>query len=150
MTESTPEFDKRPGIFLAHEMPDNIKIAPLSDAAFRALITAWCYCSRTRTDGIIPEAIWRTMGSAKARKELTSPPVLAPDRSPLFIPIPGGVRAHDYLKHNRSSDEIEKVSSTKSDSGTLGNHTRWHVGRRQYKASCEHCIEEGRVPNAAS
>lgn len=149
MASDVDEFDNRPGIFVAHEMPDNIKVAALSDGAFRILVKAWCYCSRIRTNGKIPAAVWESMGPAKARAELLAPPAMAPDHSPLFKKIDGGVVAHDYLKHNRSADEINAVSSARSDSGTLGGHIRWHVGRRKYKADCEHCQAEGRVPDAA-
>lgn len=149
MTEDIDEFDNRPGIFLAHEMPDNIKIAALSDAAFRTLIKAWCYCSRVRTDGLIPQSVWEGLGTAKVRQELMSPPALAPTRQPLVKAVPGGVMAHDYLKHNRSSEEIDAVASKRADSGSLGNHTRWHVGRRKYKADCEFCLAEGRIANAS-
>lgn len=139
--DSLPQYDNRPGIFVAHEMPDNIKIAPLSDAAFRTLIAAWCYCSRVRTDGLIPMAKWREMGSTSARKELLAPPVMAPEKPALVQEIPGGVRCHDYLSHNRSSAEVQAVSESKSESGTLGAHKRWHVGRRIVAADCEHCQE---------
>lgn len=149
MTSEPDGFDNRPGIFVAHEMPDNIKIAGLSDAAFRTLIKAWCYCSRVRTNGKIPTPVWETLGNAKVRKELLAAPLMDPQKSPLFTQIPGGVMAHDYLKHNRSASEIEAVSSARADSGSLGSHVRWHVGRRKYKADCEHCIAEGRVKDVA-
>ncbi len=143
--EQAPSFDRRPGIFLANEMPDNIKVAPLSDAAFRLLIRAWCYCSRLSTDGKIPEQVWREMGSAKARRELMAPPMLAPDRPPLVKAIPGGVECHDYLLHNRSADEVKLVAESKSEGGALGAHKRWHVGRRRFEKRCRYCREEGYV-----
>lgn len=144
-TDSTPTFDNRPGIFLAHEMPDNIKVAALSDAAFRLLIRAWCYCSRVRSDGMIPEQIWREMGSPKARQELMEPPLLAPHRAPLVGKVRGGVKCHDYLQHNRSAEEIKTVANARSTSGSAGAHARWHVGRRRYEADCEYCREAGYV-----
>lgn len=139
---NAPEFDNRPGIFVAHEMPDNIKIAALSDAAFRTLMKAWCYCSRVRSDGAIPKAVWDTLGSPKARKELMEPPVMAPDREPLILPAPGGVQVHDYLKHNRSAEEAKVASATKGQAGSLGAHARWHRLKRRFDASCEHCQAE--------
>lgn len=140
-----PSFDNRPGIFVANEMPDNIKIAGLSDAAFRLLIRAWCYSSRVHSDGVIPDAIWREMGTAKAREELMQPPVLATNREPLIKAIKGGVVCHDYLAHNRSADEVKTVVKSKSAGGTLGAHMRWHVARRRFDRSCKHCREEGYV-----
>lgn len=132
-------FDKRPGFFLAHEYPDNMKIAPLSDAAFRLHVTAMSYCSRLRTDGLIPDAVWRAMGSPKARRELMSPPRVSPERAPLVHAVAGGVMLHDYVEHNRTSDEIDAASNTKGQAGALGAHNRWHVGRRRVDPECEHC-----------
>lgn len=144
MVEKTPRiFDDRPGIFLAHEMPENIKIASLSDAAFRILITAWCYCSRVRSDGMIPDRVWRTMGTAKARQELMTPPAVAPDRAPLVEQVAGGVCCHDYLKHNRSAREIEEFSSRRSQASLAANHRRWHVRRNRWDENCELCCAEG-------
>ncbi|MBK7822838.1 MAG: hypothetical protein IPJ61_17695 [Tessaracoccus sp.] len=149
MAENVPNFDNRPGIFLAHEMPENLKIAPLSDAAFRTLVKAWCYCSRVRSDGRIPSSAWATLGPAKARKELLAPPIMDPSKAPLFTAVDGGVMAHDYLQHNRSADEVKAVVAARADAGSYGSHVRWHVARRQPKADCEHCQEEGLTPHAA-
>lgn len=142
MADQLPEYDNRPGFFVTHEMPDNIKIAGLSDAAFRTLVRAWSYCSRLRTDGAIPKAVWNQLGTPKARKELLAPPAMAPDKEPLFIQTPGGVVAHDYLRHNRSAQEMRVASSAKGQAGALGAHTRWHVLRRRFDASCEFCQAE--------
>lgn len=141
MADSLPEYDNRPGVFIAHEMPDNLKIAPLSDAAFRTLIKALCYCSRVKTDGRIPQDVWDAMGPPKARKELMAPPVMAPDKAPPIEKAPGGVLVHDYLLHNRSAEEARLATKAKSQSGSLGAHTRWHVLRRKVDDSCPYCQE---------
>lgn len=143
-----PSKDDRPGILIAHEMPDHPKIAPLSDAAFRLLIKAWAYCSRLETDGRIPNVIWQSMGPAKARKELLAPPVAMPDKTPLVIQREGHVECHDYLAHQRSSGEIEAIKSSRSESGALGAHKRWHVARRVHVESCPYCNPSSSVANA--
>lgn len=137
-----PRKDNRPGILLAHEMPDHPKIAPLSDAGFRLLIKAWTYCSRLRTDGRIPDAVWREMGSARARAELMAPPVIVPDASPLIVQGRGYVECHDYLAHQRSADEVGAIQGSRSESGEKGAHMRWHKGRRLVVKGCALCQAE--------
>lgn len=135
--------DSRPGILLAHEMPDHEKIAPLSDAAFRAIIRAWCYCSRLETDGRVPDVVWRGLASAKVRRELMGPPVLRPGASPLVVQRDGFVECHDYVAHQRSAAEIGSLRETRGIGGAAGAHVRWHVLRRQADPDCELCKKEG-------
>lgn len=134
-----PIKDARPGILLAHEMPDHPKIAPLSDAAFRLLIRAWAYCSRLQTDGRIPDVVWRSMAPSKVRAELLAPPIVQPDKSPLAIQRDGYVECHDYLAHQRASAEIEALRTSRAESGEYGAHKRWHVKRRMHVEGCPYC-----------
>lgn len=134
-----PDKDDRPGYLVAHEMPDHPKIAPLSDAAFRLLHRAWAYCSRLESDGRIPDAVWLSMGTPKSRRELTSPPVVMPDRSPLVVQCEGYVQCHDYLSHQRARSEIEAVRGSRAASGEKGAHMRWHVARRVVAKDCAYC-----------
>ena len=140
---TTPKKDDRPGILVAHEMVDHPKVAPLSDAAFRLLIRAWSYCSRLETDGRIPDVIWRGMAPAKVRAELMAPPIIMPTSTPLVIQEAGFVECHDYLAHQRASDEIEAIRGSRSESGERGAHMRWHVGRRVVVKDCKFCKEGG-------
>ena len=91
-------------------MPENWKIEPLSDRAFRAHVTAMCYAARTMSDGFVPE------GTAKAFAKRA--PVLAElerDRwhpitgevSRLWERIPGGFLVHDFLDYNPSRADVE-------------------------------------------
>lgn len=136
-----PKRDPRPGILVANGMPRHPKIAPLSDGAFRTLVTAWCYCSEQESDGRIPDVVWRTMGSARARKELMTSPVMLPGASPMVTQGPGYVECHDYLIHQRSAREIASLRSSRGESGNKGAHMRWHVGRRVVDPSCPFCQE---------
>ena len=141
MARNLPRKDDRPGIIVAHEMPDHPKIAPLSDAAFRLLIRAWSYCSRLETNGRIPDVVWKSMGTAKARAELVAPPAIMPDASPLILVGNGYVECHDYLAHQRASEEIAAVRGSRSESGEKGAHMRWHVARRVVVKDCRFCHE---------
>jgi hypothetical protein len=126
--------DDRTYIRVHDGMDEHPKVEPLSDAAFRLLMTGWFYCSRNRTDGQIRNVVWQKRGTAKARRELVE--------AGLVVPHDGYVLMHDYLEHQRSAEEIRLLQDTRHDTGSYGNHVRWHVVRRRPKADCEHCQKD--------
>lgn len=129
--------DDRTYIRVHDGLPDHPKVEPLSDAAFRLLMSVWCWCSRHLTDGYVPAAVWAKRGTARTRRELTA--------AGLVEEVPGGVSMHDYLEHQRSAAEVNEWKEAKSTGGSWGNHVRWHVKKGRVKADCEHC----QSPNGA-
>lgn len=127
--------DDRTYIRVHDGLYEHPKVVGLSDAAFRLLVESWCYCSRNRTDGRISDVIWKRRGGAKARRELVD--------AGLAEQADGFVEMHDYLEHQRSAEEIRLLRETRGDTGTYGNHVRWHVVKRKPKKGCEHCFPEG-------
>lgn len=85
-------------------MPENIKIAPISDRGFRLWMHAVCYCSRAQTDGLVPAALACSL-SLTATKRIVEELVEAG----LFEPVAGGYRVHDYLNHNPSRARISEL-----------------------------------------
>ena len=70
-------------------LPEHPKVEGLSDKAFRALITLWCYCGRQRTDGAVTRKQWEAW-PPRVRAELIA--------AGLASPIPaGGRRRHARL-----------------------------------------------------
>ena len=124
--------DDRTYIRVPDGLDEHPKVEGLSDSAFRLLLTSWFYCSRNRTDGRIADGAWKRRGSVKARRELLDAG-LAEQRD-------GYVEMHDYLEHQRSAEEIRLLRETRGDTGSFGNHVRWHVVRRKPKKDCEHCF----------
>jgi hypothetical protein len=115
------------------EMPEHPKIEPLSDAAFRLLVTTWCYCSRRHNDGIMEEGVWKKRGTARTRTEL--------EKSGMVKKLPDGrYEAHDYLDMQRSAIEIADLKSKKSAAGKIGNHRRHHVARGVVAPDCDYCL----------
>lgn len=104
--------DQRIYITVHDGMPEHPKVEGLSDAAFRLLVTCWCWCSRNLTDGAIPTAAWLKKGSAKARRELLD--------AGLVEVSPDSVTMHDYLDHQRSAVEVAELRSKRSDAGRQG------------------------------
>lgn len=125
--------DVRTYIKLHDGLPDHPKIDGLSDKAFRLLISTWCWCSRHLTDGVIPNATWTKRGTAKTRQELVT--------AGLILQENGHVVAHDYLEHQRSSEQVAEVRAAKRRAGTLGNHNRWHKSRGVIDMDCPYCAD---------
>lgn len=108
--------DQRTYITVHDGMPENPKIAALSDGAFRALVELWCYCSRVLSDGAVPEAVVRRYTTPKVRRELT-------DKA-LILATTEGVQMHDYLEHQRSRAEVEDLRQKRRDAGSKGGKAK--------------------------
>jgi hypothetical protein len=125
--------DERTYIRVHDGMPDHPKVAALSDAAFRLLIETWCWCSRHLTDGRVPAAVWRKRGTAKARAELVV--------AGLVETSDGEVMMHDYTEHQRTAAEVAAAKAEASESGSRGNHNRWHRDRGRTEPDCRWCSD---------
>ena len=122
--------DKRTYIRVHDGMPDHPKVEALTDKAFRLLMETWCWCSRQRTDGRVPNAVWAKRGAKKTRDELAT--------AGLVEIHDGYVQMHDYLEHQRSAEQITDGIEKKRAAGILGNHNRWHVNGFT-DPNCEWC-----------
>lgn len=119
---------------LVHDrMPGHPKIRGLSDAAFRLLVEAWCYCGEHVTDGRIDMDVWRTMRTPQARKSLIDKGLVDEHETHVVM--------HDYLDIQRSSAEVEKAREKKREGGRLGNHRKYHVNKRVIDQNCSYCLK---------
>jgi hypothetical protein len=125
------EFDARPSIRLDNSILENRKVVGLTDKAFRSYIAALCYCSRQETDGRIVAGARKVIGSPKVVIELLKAGLFEEHGEDLYV--------HDYLKHQRSSAEIDAFRKSRSQDGKFGAHLRWHVPRRQKVKDCDYC-----------
>lgn len=103
--------DTRPYITVHNGMPEHPKVEDLSDAAFRALVTLWCWCSRNETDGWVTPNVWAKRTSAAIRRELLVS--LVEDHGDRLY-------MHDYLEHQRSAQEIADLRDKRSKAGAKG------------------------------
>lgn len=89
--------------------PENQKVAPLGDRAFRVYVSAVCYSARNLTDGFVPASVLKGLGcSGKVAVEL----ILAG----LFDPHKGkGAIIHNYLKYNPSASLIKQKRAEDSE-----------------------------------
>lgn len=104
--------DTRTYITVHDGLPDHPKIEQLDDAAFRLLITCWCWCSRHLTDGQIPKASWERRADVATRQQLLD--------TGLVVATDDGVQMHDYTKHQRSAAEVEELKTKRAEAGRLG------------------------------
>lgn len=83
----------------------NLKIARLSNSAFRLWIRGLCYCQTALTDGLIPREALRDMGAR--RKDVDDlNTVLVEGLAPLWETHPIGFKVHDYLSWNDCRDKV--------------------------------------------
>lgn len=101
--------------------PENLKIAPISDRAFRLWFNAACYCHRNLTDGRVPAVLILSLSptaTKRAVEELLSAGLLERVDKLTY-------RVHDYLDHNPSREEVEEARR-----GSRERTRRWRDGAR--------------------
>ncbi|QFU87854.1 hypothetical protein [Amycolatopsis sp. YIM 10] len=125
--------DTRTYIRVHDGIEDHPKIDPLSDKAFRLLVTTWAWCSRHTTDGRVPLKVWLKRGTSKARAELVD--------ARLAEVYADHIVMHDYLEHQRSAALIAEKIDAKRRAGQLGNHNRWHRDTGTHDETCEFCVD---------
>lgn len=118
--------DTRTFIKVHDGIADHPKVDPLSDGAFRLLITSWCWCSKHETDGKMPLKTWQKRGTPKARKELAEAGLVLEHRSE--------VEFHDYLEHQQSAEQRRAGRAQRRAAGQAGGLARAKRAAKQ-KAS---------------
>lgn len=96
-------------------MPGHPKVEELSDKAFRALVTLWCYCGLHHTDGIVTAKRWREI-PPKVRAELADHGLAEPMEL-------GGAVMHDFVGddgHQRTRQQIDELSLKRAEAGRKG------------------------------
>lgn len=79
--------------------PNHPKVAPLTDAAFRAFVTSVCYCSQYLTDGLMPPVTARSIARTDAvESELVTAKLWDQKRTGMWV--------HDYLIYNPSRAQV--------------------------------------------
>ncbi len=79
--------------------PNNPKILPISDKAFRLYVEGLCYSNQYLTDGFLAQAAVDRLDSGKALPELIE--------AGLWIDVEGGAQIHDYCKHQSTREDVE-------------------------------------------
>lgn len=109
-----------PWIKVLDTLPDHPRAVKAGPEAMWLYIAGLCYCNRLKTDGMVP-------GYQVPR--LTTIP--KPERSVsrlvdvgLWESVEDGYQVMNYLKFQRSSTEIEALSRTRAEAGSLGGQAK--------------------------
>jgi hypothetical protein len=87
-------------IKLDDTLPNNPKILPLSDKAFRLYIEGLCYANQYLTDGFLAQAVINRLDSGNACQELLD--------AGLWLEVEAGMQIHDYCEHQTSRKVVEE------------------------------------------
>lgn len=115
--------DRRLYAQLTLDYADSHKIAPLSDAAFRAHVSMILWSRRMMTDGKIPAAMALVLAGRKPKvlRELTTNDPEAPS---LVQDEAGDYWLHDFLDHQSSRAAIEAKQETNRANGARGGRAK--------------------------
>lgn len=102
------------------DFADSPKIAPLSDAAFRALVEMTLHSRRMLDDGFVDMRIAHRKWKKRAIDELLSNDVTNPSLSV----VDGGYRIHDFAEHQQTRADIEKKRTAGSKGGQASAQAR--------------------------
>jgi hypothetical protein len=98
------------------DFADSPKIAPLSDAAFRALVEMTLHSRRMLDDGFVDERIAHRKWKKRVIEELCTNDTVKPS----LFRVDGGYRIHDFGEHQQTRADIEK----KREAGRAGGLAR--------------------------
>jgi hypothetical protein len=87
-------------IKLDDTFPNNPKILPLSNQAFRLYIEGLCYANQYLTDGFLAQAVINRLDSGNAYQELLS--------AGLWLERIDGAQIHDYCEHQTTRKVVEE------------------------------------------
>lgn len=131
MARSQAPADVRPYVRVSVDLPLHPKLADLDNpAAGWAYVVSLCYCGQSMTDGLfrlstvsrlagvdsgicsllVDQGLWHARGHECDR---------------CVQPREGYAVVHDYLSHQRSSDEVQELSAKRRDAGRRGARARW-------------------------
>lgn len=119
--------DTRTFVSVAVDLPNHPKLDLCGDLypfCFTAFVSSLCYCQVHLTDGILTK---RRAVQIAAQSSITDPEdvVTALIGAGLWIEREdGSIEVHDYLKHNRSREEVERIRDANRRNGKLGGRPR--------------------------
>lgn len=117
------------------DFADNVKVAVLSDAAFRALVEMILWSRRALTDGVVPARVaeqrWgrKTDSVSQSLTESATDPLTElcsndPEAPSLSRNERGDYVIHDYLEHQESAADVKARLARNSANGRKGGRPR--------------------------
>lgn len=128
-----------PWVRIEDDMPNHPKVAKLSDAGFRAYVTAICHAAHFLTDGRVAVESLQKVRPAAVKEVLAAG---------LFEETEKGIAVHDFLDFNPSRDETLERRRMRAELGARGGHAK--AAKRYQTASGEPARSQGLATDAAS
>lgn len=131
MPPTPADKDTRPYIAVANSLFRHPKFVMVSKDARLHLLELWAHCNEYRTDGRVHKAILDQAGK-KVSEELLGANWVEHHEGDWFY-------MHDYLKHQKSADELADAREQKQQRGRRGAHVRFHENRGITDPDCAYC-----------
>lgn len=125
--------DKRSWARFTTNFADSMKVAVLSDGAFRTLVEMILWSRQELTDGIIPKGVaerrWGTRVTTDMESGVETDPLTElltnhPTRPSLFRNEFGNYVIRDFLEHQESREEVESRKARNQANGRKGGRPR--------------------------
>ncbi len=116
-----------PWVRLDDSFADHPKIVGLSDTAFRAHVSALCYCNRHLTDGAFPVSALANV-SPTASAELVKAGLWSKQVAS------GCFAIHDYLDYQPTRERVRGISEVRKESGRRGGKASGQARREEANA----------------
>lgn len=131
------------------DFPDHPKIAPLSDAAYRALTEMTIYSRRMLTDGFISKRLVGSKGEAGAKWSLQVVSELCAndDEHPSLIEEANGYLLHDFAQHQTTKDDLESRRAVREAAGRRGGIASGKARRSKGEANASQSVERNAKQN---
>lgn len=131
--------DTRPYITVANELFRHPKFRRMPIDARLAVLELWAHCNEFMTDGVVDAFTFEAQpGTVQEQILLAGWAYKADD----------WYEMHDYLKHQKSKEEIMAHKQQKAVTGAFGGHSRHHIKKGVKKPGCYWCEHPDAVPNA--
>lgn len=96
-------------------------------------VRAGSWCAGDENGDIVPDAIVTALGGTKAQCQRLV-------KVGLWHRADGGYRFHDWHDFQPSALDLRLAKEKESESGTKGNHKKWHVNRNIVNPECPLCV----------
>lgn len=122
--------DTRPYITVANELFRHPKFRRMPIEARLAVLELWAHCNEFMTDGVVDVFTFEAQPGTVQEQVLAAGWAYKAD---------DWYEMHDYLKHQKSKEEILDLKAKKSIGGAFGNHARHHTNKGVTKKGCYWC-----------
>ena len=111
------------------------KVVKVGNACMGLWVRCGAWSSGAETDGMVPDGIVNALGGTTAQANRLV-------KEGLWHREPEGYRFHDWHIFQPSALDLRLAREKESESGTKGNHTKWHVRRGINNPECPLCLDE--------